>query len=300
MRFIGAEELRSTVSIPDAIAALEEAFAGSNEVEAPQRWHLDAGGDDLLLMPAWGAGSLGVKLVTVASRPRASAIPSVQGVYVLFDAETLAPITAIDGSALTGLRTSAVSALATKHLARSGSQHLVVFGAGTQARWHIEAMRAVLPITRVTIVSRTEDSAASLVGGLEGVDASVGDESAAREADVICLCTTSPEPVISDGSVPDGIHINAVGAYKPDRREIGSETMARGRVVVEEREAALEEAGDLIIPIAEGAFDDSHIVADLHELVTGTMVRRAEDDVTIFKSVGSAFEDLIVARLTRQ
>lgn len=296
MRFINAAELSSAVPVLDAVEALESAFADPAGIETPERWHLDADGDDLLLMPAWDGGALGVKLVTVAGRPRTPGIPSVQALYVLFDRESLAPQVAIDGTALTGLRTAAVSALATKLLAREGSERLVVFGAGTQARWHIEAMRAVLPISHVTVVSRTAESARMLAGSLEGVGAEVGGPSAVSEADVICLCTTSHTPVLPDDHVPAGVHVNAVGAYKPDRREIGSATMARAKVFVEERTIALAEAGDIVLPISEGVFDESHISADLHELVTGTTGRSGSEDITIFKSVGSALEDLVVAR----
>lgn len=253
------------------------------------------GNGDLLLMPSWDEAVLGVKLVTVATDPSKSGLPSIKGIYVLFDRSELKPILAIDGAALTGLRTAAVSGVATRHLARPESSSLLVFGAGAQARWHVEAMREVLPIEEAVVVSRTRSSALELVAEIQGIQARAGAPADASGADVICTCTTSPEPVVSFDAIRPGTHMNAVGAYKPSARELDTATVVNSRLVVETRDAALVEAGDIVIPMQEGALDESQIVADLHELVRGTVVRRSADDVTLFKSVGSAFEDLVVA-----
>lgn len=280
----------------EAIDALEVAFRQMSG-GGPPRSHVAVPGGDLLLMPAHGPAGVGVKLVTVAPGNAARGLPLVQGVYVLFAADTLAPVALIDGAALTGLRTAAVSGLATRHLARADAARLVVFGAGTQARTHLAAMRAVRPVTQVVVVSRTPASAEALVEELraDGVDARVGTPAAVRSADLVCTCTTSTTPLFAGGLLPDGAHVNAVGAYKADARELDATTMRRGRVVIEQRDAAFEEAGDLLLAIAEGAMTRDDVAADLAEIAAGVSVRDSDVDITVFKSVGLALEDLAVA-----
>ena len=174
----------------------------------------------------------------------------------------------------------------------------MIFGAGVQAHSHLEAMRAVRPIDEVVVVSRGAAAAEDLVGraAVLGLRASVGEPGAERDADIVCTCTTSDVPVVAGAALPSGVHVNAVGAYLPTMREIDTEGVRRARVVVETRDAALAEAGDLLIPISEGAIGPEHVVADLAEVVRGASVRRSPEDTTLFKSVGVAFEDLIVAR----
>jgi ornithine cyclodeaminase/alanine dehydrogenase-like protein (mu-crystallin family) len=295
LTYIDAGELQALLPMPDAIAALEDAF-GAVAGSGPPRSHITVPAGDLLLMPASSPEGVGVKLVTVAAGNPARGLPLIHGLYVLFDAGTLAPVAVIDGAAMTGLRTAAVSGLATRYLARHDASRLVVFGAGTQARSHIAAMRAVRPIAHVTVVSRTAERAEALVAQLRsgGLDAQVGTPDAVRDADLVCTCTTSPTPVFTGDLLPDGAHVNAIGAYKPDTRELDTTTMGRARVVVEQRDAALAEAGDLLLAITEGALTPSDIVADLADVVTGAAVRRSDDDITVFKSVGLALEDLAV------
>ncbi|HEX6262059.1 MAG TPA: ornithine cyclodeaminase family protein, partial [Actinomycetota bacterium] len=276
----------------------EAAFGGTLS-QAPLRSHVKVGEADLLLMPAVErGGGAGVKLVTVNPENPDRGLPLIHGVYVLFAPGSLEPVAVVDGAALTGLRTAAVSGVATRHLALPDASRLVIFGAGTQARTHLDAMIAVRPIERLTVVSRTAERAQDLVERARdlGLDARVGEPSNVREADIVCTCTTSPTPVFSGGDLSDGVHVNAVGAYTPDTRELDAETLRRGRVVVETREAALAEAGDLLLAIEEGAFSTDAIVADLTQVVRGTEVRTSDGDLTVFKSVGVAFEDLAVAR----
>jgi ornithine cyclodeaminase len=294
--YIDADQLRSLLPMSAAIDALEDAFATAAG-GGPPRTHIDVPGGDLLLMPAYGPGGVGVKLVTVAPDNPGRGLPLIHGLYVLFAAGTMAPTALIDGAAMTGLRTAAVSGLATRHLARDDASRLLVFGAGTQAHAHVAAMHAVRRIEHVVVVSRTAESAAALVERLraEGVDARVGTPAALSSADIVCTCTTSDTPVVDGTLLAAGTHINAVGAYKPHARELDSETMRRGRVVVEQRAAALEEAGDLLLAISDGAMTPAHIVADLGEVVTGATVRESDEHITVFKSVGLALEDLSIA-----
>jgi ornithine cyclodeaminase len=280
-----------------AIDALEAAFR-LDLPQAPLRSRVEAGEGELLLMPAVGPQGAGVKLVTVQPGNPARGLSLVQGVYVLFAPGTLEPLATIDGAALTSLRTGAVSGLATRHLAREDARRLVIFGAGTQARIHLAAMIAVRPIEEVVVVSRTPAGAQALAerAAAAGLRASVGTPEAVAEADIVCTCTTSPTPVFEGARLAEGAHVNAVGAYTPRTREVDDETVRRAAIVVETREAALAEAGDLLIPIGAGVISEEDIVADLAQVVDGARVRTEATDITLFKSVGVAFEDLVVAR----
>lgn len=298
MRLIDADELRRILPMAAAIDALEAGFRDQDPSAAPPRSHVETPAGSLLLMPAAGDGGLGVKLVAMTPANPARGLPFINAVYVLFDGPTQTPEVVIDGGALTALRTAAVSGLATRYLSNPDAARLVIFGAGVEARSHLDAMLAVRPIERVTIVSRTATRAEELaaVARERGIDASVGDTGAVAEADVLCTCTTSATPVFDGEMLAGGTHVNAVGTFQPHARELDTTSVRRGRVVVETRDAALSEAGDLLIPLGEGVFGSDHVVADLAEVVAGVEVRRAPDDITIFKSVGLAFEDLLVAR----
>ncbi len=298
MRYIAGDELEAILPMRDAIDALEAAFTAGDLPAAPQRAHVEVPSGTLLLMPAAGTMGTGVKLVTLNSGNVERGLPFIHGAYMLFAPDTLIPECVIDGGALTGLRTAAVSGLATRRLARRDAGHLVVFGAGVQGRAHLDAMAAVRDIRSVTIVSRSRGPADALVdrAGRRGIDAAVGDPGAVTTADLICTCTTSGDPLFDGSLLPAGCHINAVGTYQPHTRELDDRAVARAKVVVETREAALEEAGDLLIPIEAGVVTRDHVVAELADVVRGTQVRTGDDDITLFKSVGVAFEDLVVAR----
>ena len=298
LRVIGAEELRALLPMAAAVDALEEAFRTLDPGAGPPRTHVETPRGSLLLMPAFGDAGVGVKLVSLTPANRERGLPLIHASYLLFDAETQAPEVLLDGSSLTGLRTAAVSGLATRHLSRQDAHRLVVFGAGVQAMSHLEAMCVVRPVTELVVVSRSRAAAQALVeeGLGRGLAARLGESDAVRDADLICTCTTAEEPVFDGSLLAPGAHVNAVGSYRPETRELDTETVRRGRVVVETREVALAEAGDLLIPIREGAIEAADVVADLAELVRGAKVRRSPDDVTVFKSVGMAFEDLVVAR----
>ena len=295
MPFVDAESLAATLPMTTAIDALEAAFGAERLPEAPMRTHVETRGGTLLLMPAFGEPGVGVKLVTLTPSNPDRRLPLIHAVYVLFEAVGQSPVALLDGAALTAIRTAAVSGVATRYLARAEASRLAIFGAGVQARSHLRAMLAVRPIEDVVVVSRTRERAEALVKEA-GVDARVGAPDDVRDRDLVCTCTTSATPVFDGSLLAPGTHVNAVGAYRPDMRELDTETIERARVVVETREAAMEEAGDLLIPMKEGAIGEDHVVADLPEVVRGVTVRRTDQDVTVFKSVGVAFEDLVVAR----
>ncbi len=281
-----------------AVDALHAGFAASELPSAPPRSHVRTESGSLLLMPAHGRPGVGVKLVTLTDANPAFGLPFLHATYVLFDPSTQAPLAMLDGAVLTAIRTAAVSGLATRFLAREDASRLVLFGSGVQARSHLEAMRAVRPVRSVVVVSRTPERAEALAADArsEGLDASMGDPRAVAEADLVCTCTTSATPLVAGADLPDGVHVNAVGAYTRATRELDAEAVRRAKVVVETREAAAAEAGELALAMAEGAIGADHVVADLSELVGGAEVRTSPSDVTLFKSVGVAFEDLILAR----
>ncbi|MGZ5292546.1 MAG: ornithine cyclodeaminase family protein [Actinomycetota bacterium] len=298
-RLIDAATLATALSMTAAIDALERGFRDQDAGTTPLRSVVETPAGTLLTMPAAGEGGVGVKLVTLTPANPERGLPFLHASYVLFDPQTQAPVAVIDGAAMTALRTAAVSGLATRHLARPDAHRLVVFGAGVQAAVHLEAMRAVRPIDEVLVVSRSPERAEALAARAReaGLDARTGSPDAVAGADLVCACTTSPTPLFDGARLLPGTHVNAVGAYTPDTREVDTETVRRARVVVEARDVALAEAGDLLIPIAEGVVTAAHILADLWEVVRDDRaVRGSLDDVTLFESVGMAFEDLIVAR----
>ncbi|MEA2333349.1 MAG: hypothetical protein QOH58_3487 [Thermoleophilaceae bacterium] len=299
---LSAEELLRTLPVTDAVDALEHAFGGGRVPASPVRSHFDAHGGELLLMPAWGELGVGVKLVTLEAANPAIGLPLIHGLFVLFAADTKAPLAILDGAALTSLRTAAVSALGVRKLARPDAAALLIFGAGVQAHAHLDAMLAVRELSSVVVVSPTAERAEALAARARerGVDARVGTPGDVPTADLICCCTTSREPVVRGELVAPGTHIAAIGAYRPDMRELDAETLRRSTVVVETREAALAEAGDLILAIEAGLWSADLIAGELADVVDGAVGRRDADEITVLKSVGMAAEDLVVAHAAVQ
>jgi ornithine cyclodeaminase/alanine dehydrogenase-like protein (mu-crystallin family) len=292
LQYLDRSELRRRLPMSDAIDALERAFA--SPPSAPPRANHSLGNGQLLVMPAWSRSGVGVKLVTVAPDNPARGLPLIQGLYLLFDADDLRPRGLVDGAALTELRTGAVSGVATRCLAREGSSHVVVFGSGTQAFAHVEAMDAVLDVGRVTVVAHREEEAFLERCRALGVEVEWGSPADVATADVVCTCTTSGSPLFDGDALREGTHLNAIGTHSPDRRELDGRTMARAAVVVETIEAALAEAGDVVLAIAEGVLRQEGLVT-LSAVVRGEGGRRSPQDITVFKSVGIGFEDLAVA-----
>lgn len=293
-RFVDAADLSGLLTMEEAIDELEAAFGGVLP-QAPARSHLDVGEGDLLVMPAWSQEAAGVKLVTVAPANPARGLPLIHGIYVLFDQPTLQPVASFDAGPLTALRTAAVSGVATRHLARPDARRLVLFGAGTQARAHLDAMTAVRPIRHVAVVSRSRAPAERLVQSARerGLEAEVGTPEAVSEADLVCTCTTSAEPVFDGTLLAPGTHVNAVGSYKPAARELDDAAVTKATVTIDVG-MATEESGDLAIPLAAGVIGRERI-STLADVISGAAARRSDDDITVFKSVGVAFEDLVIA-----
>lgn len=261
------------------------------------RTSLAFGSGELLLMPAEDGELTGVKVLTLASATTPGT-PSARGLYVLFDARTLAPLLALDGAALTEVRTAAVSAWATDVLAPPGPATLALFGSGRQARAHLVALAAVRPVEEVLVVARDDRRIAAIVelAGSLGIAAGRAEAAEVRRAGIVCCCTSSAEPLFDGTTLSAGTHVVAVGSHRPERRELDAATVRRSTVVVETRESALAEAGDLLLAASEGAFAPGDIAADLFELARSPLAAAPGRDLTLFKSVGVGFEDLAIAR----
>ena len=250
------------------------------------------GTGEVLVMPSDNDRLAGIKLVTVASGNPALGLPRIHGLYVLFDAATLAPLELLDGAALTALRTPAVSALGVDLVAPASAHRLVVFGTGPQAYGHVLALRAVRPIDTVRVVGRDPGRAAAFAGRLRagGLDAEPAGPDAVARADLVACCTTAREPLFPGDLLPAEAVVVAVGSHEPDAREVDTETVRRCGVVVESRAVAVREAGDVMQAMAENAVTTDDLVT-LAELVTGTARHRPR----LVKTVGMGWEDLVVA-----
>ena len=245
--------------------------------------------------------ALGAKIVSVFRGNPGRGLPTVSSIYVLSDYETGLPLAIMDGGYLTGIRTAAGSAVATRELARPDARTLGVFGTGVQARFHVETIRRVRTLERVLVSGTSPDKArqfADWVAQTTGLAAQPGAPEQTSAADIVAACTTSPKPVVVDEAVRDGAHVNAVGAFTPTTRELPTALVARAQVYVDTRAGALAEAGDLRLAAEQSDFDVSNVVGELGEVLLGKAPgRRDAQAVTIYKSVGAAFLDAVTARL---
>ncbi len=305
MRNFDAATIRARLPWPRMLAALDAML--KDEVSAPLRTNhpIDVPGEptaSLLLMPAWRAGRrLGVKLVTVFPGNTRRNQRAVGAVYALFDAGNGVPLAIFDGEEITARRTAGASAYSARRLARADAHHLVVVGSGRIARELVEAHRQVRPIGRVSLWSRTAEHAQAAAAALaeDGVPVTaVRDlERAVRDADVVSCATLSTTPIVQGAWLRPGVHLDLVGAFKAGMRETDDAAMARADViVVDSRAAALAEGGDIVQAIASGAIGTADIAAELADLARGAHPGRTRDDqITVFKSVGFALEDLAAA-----
>jgi ornithine cyclodeaminase/alanine dehydrogenase-like protein (mu-crystallin family) len=272
LRFIDAAEVGQRLSASTAADALEAAlWAGLDPEADPPRGLVELDGGQLLVMPSAAASDPVVKLVTIGGEPR------IQGLCVIFDGTSLAPVAVVDGIAVTNVRTAAVSALAVRHLAAPDARRLVVFGRGPQAHAHVEALRAIRPIEQVAMVGRDHGDVDELVAS----------------ADVICCCTTAREPLFDGALAADHATVVAIGSHEADARETDDALAARATIVVESRASALREAGDVILALRAGAASADELVT-LAELVRGE-AKPAPGRPRLFKSTGMSWEDAVTA-----
>ncbi|MEU9005832.1 ornithine cyclodeaminase family protein [Streptomyces sp. NPDC048551] len=300
LRQLGPEPTARLLTPAQAADALEEALrAGLDPEGCPRRSALAVPGGELLLMPAASGGYAGVKIAGVAPGNPARGLPRITGSYLLLDGPTLIPLALLDGAALTALRTPAVSALALRHLAPPGpAGRLVLFGSGPQAYGHLDAVCAERPPAETVVVARDAGRAGELASYARGrgLPARTGTPADVAGADLVVCCTTARAPLFDGRLVAPGALVIAVGSHEPDARETDTALVRRAAVYVESRAAALREAGDLLIPEAEGAIGAGHISGTLSDLVRGRIARAGRPSrPQLFKSVGMAWEDLVVA-----
>lgn len=306
MLILDGPAVEAALTYPDLIDAIDAAFRGG--VTVPLRAHHSlpcASGNDgtLLLMPAWSDdGFVGVKTVIVAPDNRDIDLPAVQATYQLFDRKTGQPLASLDGPVLTARRTAAASALAARYLAPTDATKLLMVGTGALAMQLPFAHAAVRPIASVRVWGRRVDSARKTAAALsaQGLDASPAYDlqEAVQWADIVSAATLSREPLIMGEWLRPGQHVDLVGAFRPDMREADDAALLRAKIYCDTRDGATKESGDLSQPLAAGTIGQADVLGDLFDLAQGRiMVSRADDDITLFKSTGTAVEDLAAAML---
>jgi ornithine cyclodeaminase len=304
---VGAHDVWDLLPMTDCIAAMERALAAASAGQAvvPLRsimW-LPGRVGALGTMPAFlsDAGVLGLKVISVFPGNHGTPFDAHQGAVMLFEAEHGCPVALVDASAITAIRTAATSAVATRLLAREDAGDLALLGSGAQAQTHLAAMQAVRRLRRVRVWSRTAEHAARFAAAAGrrwnlAIEAARSAREAVAGADLICTVTAARDPVLLGEWIAPGAHVNAVGSSVPFARELDTAAVVRARLFVDRRESALHEAGDFLIPRQEGAVTDDHIRGELGEVLLGRAAgRSAPEEITLFKSVGLAVEDLAAA-----
>jgi ornithine cyclodeaminase len=308
MLAIGRADLRRSVTIRDAIDAARIAFVAlsGGQATVPSRPHLATAHGATLVMPAYATdlGTVGVKIVTVTPNNTRADLPTVQGIVVLVDEETGTPVALLEGTYLTQLRTGAAIGFAADLLARGDAHNVAVFGAGAMAQSSLAAVCAVRDIRNVRVIDPHRDrferftvtvqeimgeSCPSLDWVSSPIDALAG-------TDIVITATTSPNPVFPGDALQPGTFVGALGAYTPTTRELDTLTIQRSRFFVDTKGGALHEAGEIVIPIERGEIAEDHIQAEIGEVALGERAGRlTPDDITVFKTVGNAMQDLVLA-----
>lgn len=306
MKVFNAGAINDSLEYSGLVDDLHQAFAGN--ITVPKRQHYDIPGAEgnrettLLMMPAWQDGQyIGVKLVTVAPENATIGLPSIQGQYLLFDAKDGQVCAMMDAPALTAKRTAAASALASRFLSRQDSQTLFMVGTGTLAPELIQAHASVRPIRRVLIWGRNKQNCQKVIDSLDSLDVQwqiVEEiEQGMAQADIISVATLSQTSLVSGKHLLAGQHLDLVGAYRPDMREADDDCLLRSKIFVDNRATATIETGDLKIPLEQGVINQEDVLGDLFDLCRNKAIfERAPEDITLFKSVGHALEDLAAAK----
>ena len=307
IRILSEEDIRRALPMKEAVAAMKEVFeaVSAGRVTMPTRTHIDipAHNGTALFMPSYADcfGKIGLKVVNIFPANPKNGLPSIQGLVCLLDGQTGRPLAVLNGTFLTALRTGAASGAATDLLARPDAETVAILGAGVQGRTQLAAMGAVRPVKKVWIYDIVKETAvrfAREMGPVLAVEIVVAESSreALQYADIVCTATVSSTPVFDDADIAPGTHINAIGSYQPDVQEIPEQTVLRSLLIVDHRESVLQETGDLLIPMKKGHMLDTQIHAELGEILAGKVVGRTSDqEVTLFKSVGIAVQDLAAA-----
>lgn len=299
--FYSAADVRSAVSMSDAIEAMKTAFIALSDGSAivPNRINLPMADQNALhlSMPAYIKGGKynTIKLVNVHFENPSKGLPLINGVILVMDALEGRPLALIEGKSVTALRTGAGSGLATDLLANPDAKEAVVVGAGAQATTQIDAIRCVRNLESVKVLGRLEEKTAAFCEGFDSL-VQPGNKSDLKTADIVCTATTGETPLFDVDDVKPGVHINAVGAHKPDTRELGTSLIQNGKIYIDDLSSSQVEAGDIMIPVSEGAYDWSRIEGELGDVVMGKIEGRTlHEDITIFNSIGNAVQDLVIA-----
>lgn len=310
LRILSSGDVRKAITMAEAIQAVKNAYiqlsAGQAVVPLRTPVPVDRRGGVTLFMPAYLAesDSMAAKIVSVFPGNLERDLPTIHAVVVVVDAETGQPRAIMDGTYLTALRTGAASGVATDLLARPDAHVVAIFGAGAQGRTQLEAVCAVRAVDKVWVLDANSQAAERYVEEMQGrgqpipadFSTATSPAEALREADIICTATTSMQPVFEDADLKPGTHINGIGSYTPQMQEVPAETVARARVVVDSRSAALAEAGDLLIPLQRGLIAAGGIHGEIGEVAAGIIPgRQSPEEITFFKSVGVAVQDVAVA-----
>lgn len=306
MRVISAEDLQQSLDFPSLIDAIDVMFREGCTVPVRHHHNIetpDGADPTLLLMPAWQQGDvIGIKIVTVFPDNGSKNLPAVMGAYMLLDGTSGAPLAMLEGAELTARKTACVSALASRYLSRPDSSTLLMVGTGVLAPNLIRAHAAVRPITEVLVWGRNRDKAELVARGQAGESYAVRAvdnlRDAVGQADVISCATLAQLPLIEGDWLLPGQHLDLVGSFKPDMREADDVCVRRSKVYCDTRDGAMKEAGDLVQPLANGTLRAEDMIGDLFDMARGTCaLRESGDDITYFKSAGSALEDLAAAKL---
>ena len=302
---LNKKQISEMVSMKEAIHAMKSAFIqlSSGDAHVPTRLSLDLPDKNAtsLIMPAYAIGSpyYCVKIVSVNYSNPHKGLPLIYGVVQVFDASKGNHVATLDGESITAIRTAAASGLATDLMAKKDATICAIFGTGIQAASHIEAIMEVREIEKFIVFSRNDDTAAKFCDShAKKVNCEIGSQATLKEADIICTTTPSQLPLIEFGNIKLGSHLNVIGSHQPTMREVSSDIVIQSKIIVDQMKACKKEAGDLIIPMEEGQWSFEKVHGELGQVVAGEIpARESENEITLFKSVGNAIQDLAMVNL---
>ncbi len=310
IRILSREDVRQSLPMKSVIEGMKRAFSqlssGKTEMPLRSRVHIPEQEGVLLTMPAAlpDDGELAVKLVSVFGKNPAKGLPLIHALVVVLDTQTGMPLALLDGEFLTGVRTGAGAGAATDLMAKPDAKSVAIIGSGNQARPMLEAVCTIRQIEQVKVYSPNADHCKIFAEEMSGygpipkVQSVTSAQAAVQEADIVCTATTSKTPVISFSDLKPGVHVNAVGSFQPSMQEVDAETIQNSLVIVDSRQSALVETGDLVIPIQQGLINSDHIKAELGELINGTFQwNKKPEQATYFKSCGVAVQDAVSANI---
>jgi alanine dehydrogenase len=311
IRYLSSEDLHQLLDIAHVIEAMRDGFLqlSNKEILVPPRMHLDIDRHQgtALVKPVYSSKlkMIGLKVISLYKNNWKLNLPLSHALMLVFDAGTGVPLAMMDGDYLTAVRTGAASGLATKLLAKQDAERLTIFGAGPQAKTQLQAIMKVREIREVNIFDLNPEKCELFIYEMEKKLSipiiKMESNRKIAHTDIICTVTTALTPVFEDAFVPAGVHINAIGSFKPDVREIPSQTVKRAKLIVDQKETCLKEAGDITIPIQEKLIGEEHIHAELGEIIAGKKAGRTKrEEITLFKSVGNAIQDLMTANIALQ